>query len=147
VTAYRLTRGGAICPDHEGHEVEHLIEIEVAVYRRTAKGELWDAMTDGQLIYRGRTPFFGVARVLLASGTDPTTPFAMRHRGSSAVALTGTIGEAVKWTVQEEPKLARVGHQEYPGVEGLAPVVGEAKHGPSRPRPVLDSGEGLVAHP
>jgi hypothetical protein len=53
--------------------------------------------------------------------------------------MRSTIGEAAKWTVQEEPRLALVEHQPW---EGPAPVVGEAKTGPSRPRPVLDTGEG-----
>ena len=48
-----------------------------------------------------RQPFLDSARVLLGEGCDPTTVLVMRHAGSKADSLRGTIGAAAKLTVAE----------------------------------------------
>ena len=117
-----------------------MIEIEVQVLRRSSRGEVWGAvLPDGQAV-ESRTPFFAAARALLAAGVDPATTLAMRHHGSTTVAMRSTVGEAAKWTVREEPNLALEMYKEHPGSDGLAAPRLEAKTGPSRPRPVWDTG-------
>jgi hypothetical protein len=57
---------------------------------------------DGPILDEGlRCPFYTSARKLLEQGISPETPLAMRHAGSSTIAMTSTVGEAAKWTIEE----------------------------------------------
>jgi hypothetical protein len=66
-------------------------------------GDGWfEAWCGGQLIVaRTRQPLLDGARALLAAGHDPDTIAVMRHAGSDADALTGRIGTAARFYVEE----------------------------------------------
>jgi hypothetical protein len=45
------------------------------------------------------------ARILLAEGVDPETSIVTGHVGDDFDAMRSTIGEAAKWTVEENEKI------------------------------------------
>ena len=59
------------------------------------------ASLDGRQVCVSRQPLLDCARILIAEGADPKTPFATRHEGADFDALTSTVGTAAKWTVRE----------------------------------------------
>jgi len=60
-------------------------------------------LPDGRkLLSSSRQPLLDTARVLLAEGVPPETSNAMQHKGSATIAMTSTVGEAAKLTVEEE---------------------------------------------
>ena len=78
-----------------------LIVIEETSQRR---GKFSAHLLDGRkLLSSSRQPLLDAARVLLAQGIPPETPLAMQHKGSATIAMTSTVGEAAKLTVEEEP--------------------------------------------
>ena len=78
-----------------------LIVIEETSQRR---GKFSAHLLDGRkLLSSNRQPLLDAARVLLAQGIPPETPLAMQHKGSATIAMTSTVGEAAKLTVEEEP--------------------------------------------
>src|SRR5262249_23245488 len=72
---------------------------------RAASGHATAAppMSVRKLLSSSRQPLLDAARVLLAQGIPPETPLAMQHKGSATIAMTSTVGEAAKLTVEEEP--------------------------------------------
>jgi len=78
-----------------------LIVIEETSQRR---GKFSAHLLDGRkLLSSSRQPLLDAARVLLAQGIPPETPLAMQHKGSATIAMTSTVGEAAKLTVEQEP--------------------------------------------
>jgi hypothetical protein len=78
-----------------------LIVIEETSQRR---GKFSAHLLDGRkLLSSSRQPLLDAARVLPAQGIPPETPLAMQHKGSATIAMTSTVGEAAKLTVEEEP--------------------------------------------
>jgi len=68
------------------------------------RGKFSAHLLDGRkLLSSSRQPLLDAARVLLAQGIPPETPLAMQHKGSATIAMTSTVGEAAKLTVEEEP--------------------------------------------
>ena len=68
------------------------------------RGKFSAHLLDGRkLLSSSRQPLLDAARVLLAQGIPPETPLAMQHKGSAIIAMTSTVGEAAKLTVEEEP--------------------------------------------
>lgn len=59
---------------------------------------------NGARICCSRQPLLDSARILLSRGHPPTDTIAMRHHGSAHDAMTATLGDAAKWTVQEDRK-------------------------------------------
>jgi len=77
-----------------------LIVIEETSQRR---GKFSAHLLDGRkLLSSSRQPLLDAARDL-AQGILPETPLAMQHKGSATIAMTSTVGEAAKLTVEEEP--------------------------------------------
>ncbi len=67
------------------------------------RGMLFDGVVDGRrLVKRSATPFCDTARILLAEGIKPSTPFLMRHEGSASDALRSTVAVAAKLTVWDD---------------------------------------------
>ena len=65
---------------------------------------------DDRVLCVSRTPFFDVARELLADGYDPDTTLIMRHAGSGTNSLRAKLGTAASLTIEETdygPKLRR----------------------------------------
>src|SRR5215813_3788937 len=56
-----------------------------------------------KLLSSSRQPLLDAARVLLAQGIPPEPPLARQHKGSATIAMTSTVGEAAKLTVEQEP--------------------------------------------
>jgi hypothetical protein len=97
------------------------------------------AALDERVLCRSRRPFLDSARVLLAEGADPATPFAMRHAGSDYDALRSTIGQAAGLTVLEpdDPRDGRI----YPRFARHQPWKGPGSHAIASP--MRFSGPGL----
>src|SRR6516165_7350665 len=81
----------------------HLLLIGIEETRQW-RGKFSAHVLDGRkLLSSSRQPLLAAARVLLAQGIPPETPLAMQHKGSATIAMTSTVGEAAKLTVEEEP--------------------------------------------
>jgi len=65
----------------------------------------FEARLDGRQLCISRQPLLDGASALLADGIDPETPIVTRHAGDDFDAMRSTIGEAAKWTVQENEKV------------------------------------------
>ena len=53
----------------------------------------WSASIDGRVVCPSvRSPFVAAAKALLAEGHAPETEIAMKHEGSTIVAMRGKIG-------------------------------------------------------
>jgi hypothetical protein len=61
----------------------------------------WSAYVDNNLLCTSRTPLLSAARKLLQLGVPPQTELRMLHDGNSVVAMTTTVGQAAKLTVEE----------------------------------------------
>lgn len=61
-------------------------------------------MPDGRILVRSRQPLFDGARKLADLGYDPDILIEARHRHSPIVAMRSTIGEAAKWTIEENDR-------------------------------------------
>lgn len=62
---------------------------------------LYEAYLGERLICKSSyQPLLDAARVLLAEGVDPKAPIAMRHDGTTHMALSSTVGGAAKLTVE-----------------------------------------------
>jgi hypothetical protein len=59
------------------------------------------AWLNGELLCQSRTPLLSAARELLGRGVPASTELAMRHAGSSIVAMRTTVGAAARLTVEE----------------------------------------------
>jgi hypothetical protein len=75
------------------------------------RGQLFDAMVDGQVIVeRSTTPFCDAARRLVDLGHDGNATLVMKHAGSDVVALKGRLSIAAGLSVTEKdgpPKFRR----------------------------------------
>jgi hypothetical protein len=61
------------------------------------KAGLFSGRVGNEIVVRSRQPFLDGARVLLARGYDPATPYNMRHARSQVQAfVTTTIGHAAE---------------------------------------------------
>ena len=90
-------------PLTEAEQRAGVIELELVPVR--GKSDRFDAiMPDGRVLVRSRQPLFDGARVLLAEGVPPETCIAVRHRGSTIVAMRRRLGDAAKWTIEESDK-------------------------------------------
>ena len=92
--------------------------MEPMVIEIALKGaEQWEARLGERLLVTRKEPFCAAARVLLAEGVDPDTPFAMQHRGASYVSLRSTVGKAAALTVREDGAEGPyfVKYRAYPG--------------------------------
>ena len=69
----------------------------------SVRGPLFDGrLADGRLLVSGSVqPLLDAGRALLEEGRDPETPIVMRHSGSNADALRGTVGAAAGLTVSD----------------------------------------------
>jgi hypothetical protein len=77
--------------------------IEIVVVEHEKRGK-FEAYIGGERvpIVVSNQPFYATARWLLAQGTDPETPIAMRHRNSPIVSMRSTVGRAAQLSVEED---------------------------------------------
>src|SRR5260370_29245749 len=103
---------------------------------RKAAG-LFDAFHDGRcIVERSTTPFCQGARVLLAEGTDPSTPIVMRHGYDGCDALRSTIGAAAGLSVAEGDRLPRfVPWMPYSPATGAPPMRPDGEAALDQPSP------------
>ena len=67
------------------------------------KAGLFLGRVGSEAIVRSRQPFLDGARVLLACGYDPATPYNMRHANSSTLSfVTTTLGRAAGSSVNAD---------------------------------------------
>jgi len=78
--------------------------VEKALKRRNTEVYYRVRLSGEEVLPKARTPFFSTARELLRRGYDPKTVLEMRHANRTTVALRQTIGEAARWTVEENDK-------------------------------------------
>ena len=68
----------------------------------TGSAGMFTALVNGKVIVTAsREPLCATARVLLAEGIETSISIAMKHAGSSTIALRAKIGTAAKLTVDE----------------------------------------------
>ncbi len=69
----------------------------------TTRGQRYVATDASDRVWAtSRQPFYAAARALLEAGHSPDEVLTASHAGSSIVAMRSTIGEAAKWTVEED---------------------------------------------
>jgi len=73
------------------------------VINPAGKAGLFDGSVGDETIVRSRQPFLDGARVLLARGHDPATPYNMRHANSATLSfVTTTLGRAAGSSVNAD---------------------------------------------
>jgi hypothetical protein len=76
--------------------------LALLVIEPAGKAGLFVGRVGGEVVVRSRQPFLDGARVLLARGYDPATPYNMRHTNSDVLSfVTTTIGRAAGFTVSD----------------------------------------------
>jgi hypothetical protein len=79
-------------------------------------GRFLGYLGDELIVPSSRQPFLDGARVLLARGYDPSTPYNMRHANSSVLSfVTTTIGHAAGLSVNAD----RTRFQKFTPFEGI----------------------------
>lgn len=66
-----------------------------------SKGSKFEVEHDGVLLGCWRTPFLSAARHFLRHGEPQDRQIEMWRRGSTGPALTGVLGVAARWTVED----------------------------------------------
>jgi hypothetical protein len=78
------------------------LELELRPIRE--RPGIYTAVLGGRCLVRSRQPLLDGARALLAEGVPPETMLATRHAGSAIVATRATVGEAARWTIEENDR-------------------------------------------
>ena len=62
------------------------------------------AKFEGNVLGRGKNPFFDATRKLIEMGHDPNQFVCMKWEGSNTVSMTGILGNFAKLSVSESDK-------------------------------------------
>ena len=72
------------------------------------------ASLDGRRLAVSQNPFAAAASVLINAGYDPDLPIAGRPAEANFDTLISTIGEAAKWTIEENGAVSPLFKAEVP---------------------------------
>ncbi len=84
-----------------------------------------------RIVTASRIPFLDAARALLKLGVPPEARFTLRHEGSATNSLTGTVGEAARWAVEERDQgsVRFVPWKAFPPSSGGSPIASTGQGG------------------
>jgi hypothetical protein len=96
-------------------------EVVLVIKPAPKAGRFLGYVGDELIVPSSRQPFLDGARVLLARGYDPATPYNMRHANSEVLSfVTTTIGQAAGLTVDEGTRLRFRKFEPFEGLKDAA---------------------------